>query len=147
MQEEVLETDLNSFDGCHCMQVLDDGCVDGGSHATGQVAVSAIHVAVPNGTGRGRDVTEGFIGNEATVQTPGALGDFLDFVGSSVNELSRFGSTFSVDFKCKGAVGKVWPFVFSFFAVECANLGVGKLNSQFNRAPSFKFGHFIDLSV
>ena len=35
VQEEVLESDLNSFDGCHCMQVLDDRGVDGRSHAIG----------------------------------------------------------------------------------------------------------------
>ena len=70
----------------------------GGGHAIGHFAVSAIHVAMPNGTGRGRDVTEALVWNEATVQAPGALGDFLDFVGSLVNELGHSGSTFSVDF-------------------------------------------------
>ena len=115
VQEEVLETDLNSCDGCHCMQVLDDRGVNGGSHAIGQVAVSAIHVAMENGAGRSRDVTEGLVWDEATVQAPGALGDLLDFVGSSVNELGHFGSTFSVDFKCEGAIGEEGSFVFSFF--------------------------------
>ena len=52
VQEEVLEINLDSFDGCHCMQVLDDGCVNGGSHASGKDAVSAIHVAVENEAGR-----------------------------------------------------------------------------------------------
>ena len=102
---------------------------------------------MPNGTGRGRDVTEGFVWNEATVQAPGALGDFLDFVGSLINELGHSGGTFSVDFKCEGAVGEVGPLVFSFFAVECANLGVGELNTQFNRAPSFEFSHLISQTV
>ena len=102
---------------------------------------------MPNGTGGGRDVTEGFVWDEAAVQAPGALGDLLDFVSSSVNELGHSGSTFSVDFKCEGAVGEVGPLVFSFFAVECANLGVGELNTQFNRAPLFYGSHLIDLSV
>ena len=67
-----------------------------GSHAIGHVAVSAIHVAMENGASRSRDVTEGLIWDEAAVQAPGALGDLFDFVGSLVNELSHFGSTFSV---------------------------------------------------
>ena len=144
VQEEVLETDLNSFDGCHCMQVLDDRGVNGGSHAIGQVAVSAIHVAMPNGTSGGRDVTEGFVWNEAAVQAPGALGDLLDFVSSSVDELCHSGSTFSVDFNCKGAVGEEGPLVFSFLSIVGAMFGVGELNTKFSRAPSFSFSYFVD---
>ena len=144
MQEEVLETDLNSFDGCHHMQALDDRGVDGGSHAIGQVAVSAIHVAMENGAGRSRDDTVGLIWNDAAVQAPGVLCDLIDFVGPSVNEFDYFSSTFLVDFECEGAIREEGPFVFFFFTIKCAVLGIGKFNTQFSRAPSFNCSHYVD---
>ena len=71
----------------------------GGGHASGKSAVSAIHVAVENWAGRGRDVTVSLIWNEAAVQTPGALCDLIDLVGPAVDECDHFSGIFLVNFK------------------------------------------------
>ena len=98
-QDEFLQSDVNSLDGRHRMQVLDVGSIDGGAHAGGKGAVSTIHVAVENGAVRSRDVTVGFIWNEAAVQHPRAFRDLTDFVGPSVNEFDYFCRIFFVNLK------------------------------------------------